>query len=321
MHPGSRIWTSQQSPITRLMEGDDHLIPDHIREVTATPPRGYLATPRNKYCHLNPGMMFVTKVPASRDDADQYLASMHHPHTRKTALLRRAAAAPLPSAGQFYALMLLTAATFIAYFSYAQSADTLAATIITYACIAMCGTAVGDIIACLGIIGADAYVDAHYETYAPHAPTALMRDITTRSIDVTAIDARLAKLAWDVYRYDVDHYDELVVLIHDMRENPAERGSKTYGVYQQIIDTFRQASELRQEATRQALNDRKTAHEARRLAQLDQARAHERMVDEMRADMLETTVLARLRAQASAAETLYGETQAQRNSLPNRQSE
>lgn len=308
MNPQKRSWLSRRhSPISRLMSSDDCLIPDHVKQAIATPPRGYLDKPRNTRRQPDPNTMFVTEIPVSRHDADQYLSSACYPHTRTAAFLRATAEARLPSGEQIFAIFTLWAISVLWYFSYARSADTIAATIITWVAIVIGTLAIAITVACLGIIGADAYLESHRETYAHDAPTALMRKITERSIDVTTVDSRLARLAWDIYLYDTDNYDELVALIQYMRDNPAERGSKTYGVYQQIIDTFRQASELRQETARQALNDRKKEHETQQLAQLEHTRAQDRALDEMRADMLEDTVLARLRAQASAAEAIYGD--------------
>lgn len=308
MNSQKRSWLSRRpSPISRLMSSNDYLIPDHVKQAIAIPPRGYLNKPRDARRQPDPDAMFVTDIPASRHDADQYLASVCYPHTRKATLLRWAAEAPLPSGVQIYATTVIVASSLMGYFAYARSSDSTTAAIITWACAIMSAIGAVGVIACLGIIGADAYLDAHYERYAHDAPTALMSKIAERSIDVTTVDSRLARLAWDVYLYDPDNYGELVALIQYMKDNPAERGSKTYGVYQQIIDAFRQMSEPIQEAARQALNDRKTEHEAQRLAQFNHTRAQDRAFDEMRADTLENTMLAQLRAQASAIEAIYGD--------------
>ena len=110
-------------------------------------------------------------------------------------------------------------------------------------------------------------------------------------------------------RNDAEHYDELADLIRDMRDNPAERGTKTYRVYSEIIDTFCRASELRQAASRKTLADNAAAIEQQRSDAALYEDASRELADEMRANALEHTVLNRLRAEALATEDIYGDSE------------
>ena len=302
-----KSWSMMQpNPISRLMQKDEHLIPDHIREAMAAPPKGYLDAPRNQYREPAASHMFTTHIPACRADADLYLASLRYPHTRKEHLLRRAAEAPVPSLGGAYAVLVALTVSIIARATFEDVGRQTASDIALCSAFAFSGLMAVGVAYTLVTLWADRHLDEHFDAYHPGAPTKLMHDITERSIDVRHIDSRLASLAWDVYCYDAEHYDKLTELIRDMRDNPAERGTKTHRVYTEIIDAFRRASELRQDATRKALADNAEAIEQQRRDAVARSASDHRLADEMRADMLEATVLERLRAEASAAEDIYG---------------
>lgn len=307
MNEKLQTWSmSRPNPISSLMKKDDHLIPEHIRDAIATPPKGYLDAPRNQHREPGAAPMFTTHIPACRNDVDLYLASMQYPHTRKEDLLHRVATVPLPSFGVIYSMFAALAMSIIAYFACEDLAQHTAASIALYAVTVLTSALVISTACALASRYAETHLDAHYDDYSPSAPTKLMRDITERSIDVSQIDSRLAGLAWDVYCYDTEHYDELVALLRDMRDNPAERGTKTHRVYNEIIDAFRHASELRQDMTRKTLADNAEAIEQQRRDAAACSANGKKLADEMRADILEATVLERLRAEASAAEDIYG---------------
>lgn len=307
MNEKLQTWSmSRPNPISSLMKKDDHLIPEHIRDAIATPPKGYLDAPRNQHREPDAAPMFTTHIPACRNDVDLYLASMQYPHTRKEDLLHRVATVPLPSFGVIYSMFAALAMSIIAYFACEDLAQHTAASIALYAVTVLTSALVISTACALASRYAETHLDAHYDDYSPSAPTKLMRDITERSIDVSQIDSRLAGLAWDVYCYDTEHYDELVALLRDMRDNPAERGTKTHRVYNEIIDAFRHASELRQDMTRKTLADNAEAIEQQRRDAAARSANGKKLADEMRADILEATVLERLRAEASAAEDIYG---------------
>ena len=307
MNEKMQTWSmARPNPISRMMCKDDLLIPAHVREAMATPPKGYLNAPRDKHREPDAANVFTTRIPACRADVDLYLANLQYPHTRKERLLRRVATMPLPSLGATYAMFVAMGLSILAYFAFEDYEQRTAASISLYA-VTVFFSALAISVACvLASYCADNHLDKHRNIYARNAPTALMRDITERSIDVSQIDSRLAGLAWDVYCYDTEHYDELVALLRDMRDNPAERGTKTHRVYNEIIDAFRHASELRQDVTRKTLADNAEAIEQRRRDAAARSANGKKLADEMRADILEATVLERLRAEASAAEDIYG---------------
>lgn len=307
MNEKLKTWSmTRPNPISSLMFKDDHLIPTHVREAMANPPKGYLNTPRDKNREPDSIHMFLTHVPASRVDVDLYLASLQYPHTRKERLLRRVAAMPVPSLGVSYFIFAASAISVLAYFAYDDLGRHASATVALYSLCAF-ASAFAAIVGCaFTSYWADSHLSKHRNVYARNAPTMLMREIIARSIDVRSVDSRLARFAWDVYCYDADHYDELVELIQDMHDNPAERGSKTHHVYAEIIDAFRRASELRQDVTRKEIADNAEVIEKQRLDEMARSAANYKLSDEMRAGMLESTVLERLRAEASAAEDIYG---------------
>lgn len=297
------------NPISRVMCEDNHLIPAHVREALSTPPKGYLNITRNQQRSPDAASMFTTHIPSSRNDARLYLASMQYPYTRKEQLLRKAASAPLLSYGKMYAAFVTLTVSILVYAAYSDNARHAVSTIALCVALISASLVVAGTAYALVTAWADAYVDNRSDDYEPSAPTALMREIKERSIDVHCVDYRLAKLAWNVYCYDTEHYDELVELIRDMRDNPAERGTKTHRVYSEIIDTFCRASELRQAASRKTLADNAAAIEQQRSDAALYEDASRELADEMRANALEHTVLNRLRAEALATEDIYGDSE------------
>ena len=308
MNIARRPWGMRRAtPVMRMLSRDDLLVPDHVREVAATTPKGYLDLPRDDQRSPDAGDMFITHVPCSRKDADTYLASMCHPHTRKERLLHRAATVPLPSLVQIYAVVVVATLAAAVYFSCAGTKYHAAATAALWAVCLVSAVLAAGIVYILVSLLADRHLDAHYDIYAVDAPTKLMREIDARGIDVTYIDRSLASLAWEVYLYDVEHYDELAGLIQDMHDNPAARGTKTRGVYDEIIDTFYRASELRQQAAKDVLDQRAAEAADRRRNADEHDRNSRKLADEARADMLKATVLERLRADELGAREVFGQ--------------
>ena len=307
MNEKLQTWSmTRPNPISSMMLNDDHLIPAHVREAMAAPPKGYLNIPRDQRREPDSIHMFLTHIPASRADVDLYLASLQYPHTRKERLLHRVASMPVPSLGVTYSIFAITTFSVPAYFACKNAGQHTAASVVLYTAIALAIVFAAIVGCAITSFWAESHLRKHRNVYAQNAPTMLMRKIIARSIDARSVDSQLARFAWDVYCYDAEHYDELVALIQDMHDHPAERGTKTRRVYGEIIDTFRRASELRQDAAWKALADNAEAIEQQRLDEMARSEANYKLSDEMRANMLETTVLERLRAEASAAEDVYG---------------
>lgn len=300
MHNPDQAWQMRNAnPIAALMSGDAHLIPDHINEAVSQVPKGYRDRQRDDQRKPDAGNMFLTRIPRSRDDANAYLANLAHPYTAKEHAIRNVAATPLPPVQLLQGACVVLAVTLTAYMGLSAAAHHDAAATAEHIFDVM-GVVGGSLAAyTFSILWVNLRLHKR-DTHARHAPTELMEDIKTRSIDVSTLGASVATLAWDVYRYDPEHYDELVEIVQDMHDHPAERGTKTWGMYNEIIKTFHRASQIRQRETRRALNER---------AKTAAAYVHDEhtMLDAARADMLENTVLARVRANELAAREIYGE--------------
>ena len=153
----------------------------------------------------------------------------------------------------------------------------------------------------------ETYIDKNHDTCYPTAPTKLMRTIYDRNINVTPVMPGLADKAWKVYLYDVEHYDEYANIIADIAANPAEYGTKTYAVQQDILDTFWRTSLLRQKAVQRDIDAQAERIAQQRADEDSQAQHQATITDEMRAGALETTVLDKLKADEAATRAIYGD--------------
>lgn len=305
MNPMTHTWsTGRNNPIAAL-EPADPCLPAHVAKAYNTPPKGYLRRKRDTYRRPDAGSTFVSHIPKNVDDASTYIANMQFPHTRKSRAISAIRNMPIPSLGIDYGFALMT--LFLSILTINTKVGTTPF-IISLTALVVCVT----IIVVFCILAAcsitfDTQALKHHDKYCPTAPTTLMRTIYDRSINVARIMPGLADKAWQVYLYDVEHYDEYADIIADIAANPAEHGTKTYAVQQDILDTFWRTSLLRQKAVQRDLDTQAERIKQQRINEHTQAQHQAVIDDEMRADMLEATVLERLRAEESAAKEIYSE--------------
>lgn len=304
MNPMAHTWsTERNSPITAF-EPADPCLPAHVAAAYNTPPKGYLRRKRDTYRRPNGGSMFISRIPQSVADASTYIANMQFPHTRKSRAIQTIAHTEPPPIGVLYSFL----AIMMTMAALSLGADPGTGLFII---------GINGITICLVIlvlffvfvvtaIALETHIENNHDTYCPAAPTKLMRTIYDRSINVAPIMPGLADKAWKVYLYDVEHYDEYADIIADIADNPAEYGTKTYAVQDEILDTFWRASLLRQKAVQRDLDAQAERIAQQRADEETQAQHQASISDEMRAGMLETTVLDKLKADEAAARAIYG---------------
>lgn len=305
MNPMTHTWSAERnSPITAF-EPADPCLPEHVAAAYNTPPKGYLRRRRDTHRRPDADGMFVTRIPASAADASTYIANMQFPYTRKRRVMQAIVDAQPPSTGFLYGFLAIMTGALITMLS--TDPDTVPNTI-----------GAGGFVLCIIVLVAffmfvatamllETRMDTHHDKYCPVVPTKLMHTIHDRSIKVARVIPGLADKAWKVYLYDIEHYDEYAQLIADVVENPAEYGSKTYAVHQDILDTFWRASLLRQKAVQRDLDAQAERIAQQRADEKTQAQHQATITDEMRAGALETTVLDKLKADEAAARAIYGD--------------
>lgn len=305
MNPMTHRWsTSNNGPIATL-DPADPCLPEHLVRAYNTVPKGYLPYRRDTDCRPDANGMFITHIPRNADDAHAYIASMQFPYTRKRVVMQRIISIPPPSNRVIYSFLAVMSVT--AMLALSTEPNTLPFTIGVGGVIVCMTTLVTFLALAVTAVSIESHIDKHYDTYRPIAPTRLMREIHDRSIKVARVIPGLANKAWNVYVYDVDHYDEYAQLIADVVENPAAYGSKTYAVQREILDTFWRTSLLRQKAVQRDIDAHKGRIKQQRQNDQIQAQTRDAVHDEMRADTLTATVLDKLKADEAAARIIYGD--------------
>lgn len=259
MHYIPSIWEMREAnPIATLMFREDR-IPDHIRETMTQVPEGYHDRPRDHLRRPDAGDMFITHVPRNRDDVDCYLTSLQHPYTTKLSFIRRVAGAPLPLVGHILDLITINTFAMItcAYFTWGNTAYHTVTLVTQYVMFALYMITGNVITYIFTVLSAKKYLNTHYPA---DAPTALMKDIEARSIDISNIDPSLAALAWDIYCHDPVRYNELARLIQRMQDDPDARSTKTWDMYTDAIDTFRRAAAIKRNTHVHQTQERYTHH-------------------------------------------------------------
>jgi hypothetical protein len=299
MNPKIQTFLPPPNPLDELMETDNtNALPAHIQQALNTPPKGHLATPRNERRAPDAGAVFSSAIPTNLADANTYIAAMHHPHTRKNQveyIVTSIEDASEERAGVVAALLIVCITSTLAGF-YEPIRD-----------IAASVTAVSMMVLGLGVFLLFlAVIIGAFMADSIDAPTTAMKNITSRSINVSQVSPKLARDAWDIYCFDTDHYDEFVQLITPIAEHPAERGTKTYDVQREIIDTFVRTSKLRQQANKAMLVERATTLNELQHERETQEHAAKEITDASEAEMLKITVLDQLKADEKAARAVYG---------------
>lgn len=299
MNPRIQTFLPPPNPLDELMHtGNTNALPPHIQQALDTPPRGHLATPRNNRRAPDAGAMFSSVIPASLADANTYVAAMHHPHTRKNQVEYVATSiedASEERAGLIASLLMVCITSIVVGFY--EPARHIASYVV----------ATSMVLLGLGVFTLFlAIIIATFTAESIDAPTKTMQNIASRSIDISQLSPKLARDAWDIYRFDADHYDEFVQIVTPIAENPAERGTKTYAVQHDIIDTFVRTSKLRQQANKAMLVERATTLNELQHEQKTQEHAAKEITDASEAEMLKITVLDKLKADEKAARAVYG---------------
>lgn len=300
MNPKIQTFLPPPNPLDELMDTDNtNALPSHIQQALDTPPKGHLATPRNDRRAPDAGAMFSSAIPANLADANTYIAAMAHPHTRKDQVEYVATFiedASEERAGLMISLLIVSIISIVVGF-YEPARH-----IASY----MAATSMG--LLGLGIfLLFPAVIIGMFTAESIDAPTKTMQNITSRSIDISQLPPHLAQQAWDIYCFDTDHYDEFVQIITLIAEHPAERGTKTYDVQREIIDTFVRTSKLRQQANKAMLDKRANTLNELQHKQETQENAAKEITDASEAEMLKITVLDQLKADEKAARAVYGE--------------
>lgn len=286
-------------------EPADPCLPAHVAAAYNTPPKGYLRRKRDTHRRPDGGNMFVSRIPRNTADASTYIANMQFPYTRKRHAMQKIIDAQPPAIGFLYGFLAIMAGTLITMLS--TDPDTVPHTIGAGSFILCITVLVAFFIFVATAMALETHIDNNHEKYCPAAPTQLMRTIHDRSINVAPVMPGLADKAWQVYLYDVKHYDEYVDIIADIVDDPAKYGTKTYAVQQDILDTFWRASLLRQKAVRRNLDAQAERIAQQRADEDSQAQQQATITDEMRAGVLTTTVLDKLKADEAAARAIYGD--------------
>ena len=294
----------RNSPIAAF-DPADPCLPEHIAAAYNTPPKGYLHRRRDTHRRPDGSGMFVTRIPASAADASAYIASMQFPHTRMRSTVDALRDMPIPSQGPRYGFAAMT--IFLAIIMSSTEVGTTPFTVSLTAFVLCITAIVAFVTLAVCSLTLDIRALKHPEKYSPTTLTKLMRTIHDRSINVTPVMPGLADKAWKVYLYDVEHYDEYANIIADIAANPAEYGTKTYAVQQDILDTFWRTSLLRQKAVQRDLDAQAERIAQQRADEKTQAQHQATITDEMRAGALETTVLYKLKADEVAARAIYGD--------------
>lgn len=304
MNPMTHTWPAGRNSPIAAFEPADPCLPAHVAEAYNTPPKGYLHRRRDTHRRPDADGMFVTRISASAADASTYIANMQFPHTHTSRVIQTIVHAEPPPIGVLYgflAIMMTTAALSLGAdsgtwpFIVGVSGITLCAVVLVLF-FAFVATA----------MALETYIDKNHDTCYPTAPTKLMRTIYDRSINVASTMPGLADKAWQVYCYDVEHYDEYAEIIANIVDDPAKYGTKTYAVQDEILDTFWRTSLLRQKAVRRDLDAQAERIAQQRADEDSQAQHQATITDEMRAGMLETTVLDKLKADEAATRAIYG---------------
>lgn len=283
----------------------DPCLPAHVAVTYNTPPKGYLHRRADKHRRPDGSSMFVSRIPRNAVDASTYIANMQFPYTRKRRAMQKIVDAQSPAIGFLYGFLAIMAGTLITMLS--TDPDTVPHTIGAGSFILCITVLVAFFIFVITAMALETHIDNNHEKYCPAAPTQLMRAIHDHSINVASTMPGLADKAWQVYCYDVEHYDEYADIIADIVNNPAKYGTKTYAVQEEILDTFWRASLLRQKAMRRDLDAQAARITQQRADEDSQAQHQATITDEMRAGALETTVLDKLKADEAAARAIYGD--------------